>query len=273
MNVSFRFLLAAALTTGAGLALAPTAAAQRTDSTSTVKPQLNTAPPGTAPRPTSPPARPQDQAVPVPAPAPTNAPLPAQQPSSDSPSGLEFPAGKRASEQPKPLRKYFLYTNFGLGYSSFYGDGQFNASIAPALGIRLTEKLAVGPGISYSYTNVSYSDYNQQVNNYPPSVVANNVGLKVFAQYMVYKQFFAHAEYEVTRTNVRYTYQGQQYSFGQTLRTPLAGVGYRNEFSDRVALDIVGLYNFNSGLNPDGTSTSPYGQPEFRINLLVNLGK
>jgi len=271
MNALQRSLLTVFLA-GAGLLAAPTAFAQRTDST-TVKPQLNTTPPGTTPRPTPAPTAPTPrQQVPVPTPPPVDEPVPAR-PSTTSPSGLELPQRPGVAAPPPPLRKYFLYTNFGLGYTSFYGDGQFNASIAPALGIRLTEKLAVGPGISYSYTNISYSDYNQQVYGYPPSIVANNLGLKFFAQYIVYKQFFVHTEYEVTRTNIRYTYQGQPYEFNRTLKTPLAGVGYRNSFSDRVAADIVVLYNFNDGLNSDGSSTSPYGQPEIRLNLLINLGK
>jgi hypothetical protein len=261
---------------GAGLLAAPTAFAQRTDTTSTAKPQLNTAPPGTAPRPaptpTTPAPRQQEQQVPVPAPPPANEPIPSR-PSTSSPSGLELPQRPGVAAPPPPLRKYFLYTNFGLGYTSYYGDGQFNASIAPALGIRLTEKFSVGPGISYSYTNIQYSDYNQQVFNYPSKVISNNFGLKAFAQYMVYKQFFLHAEYEVTRTTAKFGLQGQGYEITRTLKTPLAGAGYRNSFSDRIAADIVVLYNFNDGVNNDGSSTSPYGQPEIRLNLLVNLGK
>ncbi|WP_022823052.1 hypothetical protein [Hymenobacter norwichensis] len=278
MNALHRSLFTVFLA-GAGFLAAPAAFAQRTDTTSTVKPQLNTAPPGTAPRPITPTPTPAPrQQVPVPAPPPVDEPVPTR-PSTNSPSGLELPQRPGVAAPPPPLRKYFLYTNLGLGYTSFYGDGQFNASIAPALGIRVTEKLAVGPGISYSYTNISYSDYNQQVYGYPSSVIANNLGLKAFAQYIVYKQFFLHAEYEVTRSNIKYRFQNQGqgqpqgFNIKRTLNTPLAGAGYRNEFSDRVAADIVVLYNFNDGLNPDGSSTSPYGQPEIRFNFLVNLGK
>ena len=265
--------LFAILLVGAGLLAAPAAVAQRTDSTSTVKPQLNTAPPGTAPRPVPAPSTPAPrQQVPVPVPPPADEPVPSR-PSTDSPSGLELPQRPGVAAPPPPLRKYFLYTNFGLGYSSYYGDGQFNASIAPALGIRISEKFAIGPGLSYSYTNSSYSDYSQQLYGYPPRITSNNVGLKVFAQYMVYKQFFLHAEYEVTRTNAKFTYQGQGYELNRTLKTPLGGAGYRSSFSDRIAADIVVLYNFNVGINNDGSSSSPYGQPEIRLNLLVNLGK
>lgn len=259
MNSSLRLLLAVALTTGTGLILAPAAHAQRTDSTSTVKPQLNTAPPGTAPRPATPAPRPKDQQVPVPAPAPTNAPVPAPQPSSDNPSGLNFPAGSRASEQPKPLRRYFLYSNFGLGFNSIYGLTQFNASVAPALGIRLTERLAVGPGISYAYSSYAFQGGG--------SIRTNSYGVKGFAQFMVYQQFFVHAEYEMTKAEVLFQdpSNGSLFPGKLTVRTPLAGAGYRQQFSDRFAGDIVLLYNFNDGIN------DIYGQPVIRFSFLYDL--
>jgi hypothetical protein len=276
MNSSLRLLLAVALTTGTGLILAPAARAQRTDSTSTVKPQLNTAPPGTAPRPATPAPRPQDQQVPVPAPAPANAPVPAQQPSPDNPSGLDFPAGSRASEQPKPLRRYFLYSNFGLGYSSNpYSGGQFSASISPSIGYRVNEKLSVGPGISYAYNNISFPQDYQAV-GLPSSINLNSIGVKAFLQYKLFDQFFFHAEYEVTKAQSYDIYQigAQQLEIvktNRTMRTPLAGAGYRNQISDRIAADIVLLYNFNDGYDAQGYPLSPYGQPVIRFSFLYDL--
>lgn len=256
MNALTRSLLTVALL-GAGFSLAPaTAHAQRTDSTSTVKPQLNTAPPGTAPRPSTPAPR---QNVPVPAPAPTTEPLPAQRPTPDNPSGLEFPAGSKASEQPKPLRRYFLYSNFGLSFSSVYGFSQFSVSAAPAIGYRLTERLAVGPGISYSYNSYSTSGPGN-------SIRTNSFGVKAFAQYIVFDQFFVHGEYEVTKAEVLFQdANGYLFPGKLTVRTPLAGVGYRQQFSDRAAADIVLLYNFNDGIN------DIYGQPVIRFSFLFDL--
>ncbi|TGE28703.1 hypothetical protein [Hymenobacter metallicola] len=257
--------------------LAPAARAQ-TDTTRTrpaQKPQLNTAPPGAAPaRPTQPAERP---AVPVPAPPPLDAPLP-KQTDPNSPSGLEFPAGSRASEQPKPLRRYFLYSNFGLGYSSNpYSGGQFSASISPAVGYRVTDKLAVGPGISYAYNNISFpSDYQQF--GLPRSLNLNSVGVKAFLQYIVYKEFFIHAEYEVTKAQSYYIeelsanpLQLRAVTVNRSMRTPLAGVGYRNQLGDRFAADIVVLYNFNDGYDIQGYPLSPYGQPVIRFSFLFDL--
>ncbi|MBD2716846.1 hypothetical protein KBK19_17515 [Microvirga sp. STR05] len=275
MNASSRFLCVAALSLG-GLALAPAAHAQRTDSTSTVKPQLNTAPPGTAPRPATPASRPQNQPVPVPAPAPVYEPMPVPQPSTDKPSGLDFPTGSRASEQPKPLRRYFLYSNFGLGYSSNpYDGGQFSASLSPSIGYRVTDKLALGPGISYAYNNISFPDVYQAA-GLPNSLGLHSVGIKGFLQYTLFDQFFLHAEYEVTKAESYNIYQtGPQQLIAiktkRTMNTPLAGAGYRSQLSDRAAADIVLLYNFNNGYDAQGYPLSPYGQPVIRFSFLFDL--
>ena len=276
---------------GATWCLAPTTArAQTTTDTTrtappTAKPQLNTGPPGApapapAPKPqlnTAPPgppaqpARPQQgqyevtrPAVPVAPPPPVNQPLPAPRPNQNSPSGLEFPAGSRASEQPKPLRRYFLYSNFGLGFSSIYGLTRFNISAAPALGYRVTDKFSIGPGISYSYSSLSF-----QGGGPGSSLRMNSLGVKGFAQYMVYGDFFLHGEYEVTRAEVPFQDQSGNIFVGKlTVKTPLAGAGYRQHFSDRIAADIVVLYNFNgNGLN------DIYGQPVIRFSFLYELGR
>ena len=261
---------------GAALFLAPAAALAQTDSTARpapAKPQLNTAPPA-APVPATPPPAQQKEyearpAVPVPAPPPVDAPLPQNTPNPNpsSPSGLEFPTGSRASEQPKPLRKYFLYANFGLGYNgnSYYGS-QFSASIAPAIGYRISERFAIGPGLSYAFNNYTLPD-QLRLPGSPSSYQTSNIGVKGFAQFIFYKDFFLHGEYEVTRAEVLFQDQNTgAISTGKvTVNTPLAGAGYRTRFSDRAAADIVVLYNFNDGLD------DIYGQPVIRFSFLFDL--
>ena len=231
------------------------------------KPQLNTTPPGA---PARPPRPSQGQyevtrpAVPVAPPPPVNQPRPAPRPNPNSPSGLEFPAGSRASEQPKPLRRYFLYSNFGLGFSSIYGLTRFNISAAPAIGYRVTDKFSIGPGISYAYSSISFQGGGPN-----SSLHMNSLGVKGFAQYMVYGDFFLHGEYEVTRAEVPFQDQNNRIFVGKlTVKTPLAGAGYRQHFSDRIAADIVVLYNFNgNGLD------DIYGQPVIRFSFLYELGR
>jgi hypothetical protein len=250
------------------------------------KPVLNTAPPGTTPaRPA--PARPAPDTTnvaptipvytpgqaPAPAPtAPTPAALPA--PSQDSPSGLELPGReqerKAAQQHAEQYTKLFVYSGFGLGYSSnYYSDGGiFNFSISPAIGYRLNDRLAIGPGISYAYVNYSFGKSI-------PSLNLNNIGVKVFGQFRVIDQFFVHAEYEVTKAELPLVDQYNNYVLvnnrivtgTRNVQSPLAGVGYRSQISNRAAADIVLLYNFQGGYN------SIYSNPVIRFNFLFNIGR
>jgi hypothetical protein len=244
------------LLTGAALLTAQMALAQE-------KPTLNTAPPGSAPAPVTPP--PVYQPAPVEPTAPV--PTPAAPPTPGSPSGLELPSTRDARQaggsSSETLQRMFLYANFGLGYSSSYPVSQFNASIAPALGYRFTKRFAAGPGITYSYLNYSLDDQYVFPNG-SSRVSSSNVGVKVFAQYIAYKEFFLHAEYEVTRAellNSDYT------KSRRTIASPLAGIGYRSQLGERAAADIVVLYNF------DDTLYSLYSNPVIRFSFLFNLGR
>ncbi|MGY3087260.1 hypothetical protein ACVWYF_000286 [Hymenobacter sp. UYAg731] len=260
------------LVAAAGL---PTFRAQAQD-----KPVLNTAPPApqpAQPRPVQPTPVPATAPEPAPTPEPTyNAPV---QTTPDAPSGLDFPnrkATKAGGAEDKPPTKKFLYTNFGLGYSSYDYLNRFNVSLAPAIGYRITDKFAVGPGISYAYSSYSiagnqgypYTPDGTLTSNGASSVSTSSLGFKAFAQYIVYKEFFIHAEYEVT--NAQLIFEGpSNYLFKQskTVTTPLGGVGYRSYLGENAALDVVALYNF------DNSIYSLYPGFNLRFSLLFNIGK
>jgi hypothetical protein len=213
---------------------------------------------------------------PTPAPAapqPTAAPEPQPdvRPTPDAPSGLDFPnrkATKAGGAEDQPPSKKFIYTNFGLGFSSYNQLSQFNISAAPALGYRLTNKFAIGPGISYAYSSYSVPDGYAITSAGASSISTSSLGLKVFAQYIVYKEFFLHGEYEVTNAELL----GED-GFGylakikRTVSTPLAGIGYRSYLGEKAAVDIVGLYNFDSSIY------SLYPGLVIRFSLLFNIGK
>ena len=249
----------------AGIAFLPARRAAAQD-----KPALNTAPPGpprTAPTaPTAP--RPA-------APAPVAAPEPTPAPSPNSPSGLELPGREQArkTEQAHADQntRFFIYTGFGLSYSSniYYDGGAFNVSASPALGYRINDRISVGPGISYAYTNQTFGTGN-------PTLSLNNIGVKAFAQIKVIDQFFVHGEYEVTKAelplvdaNNRYVVVNNKFLTGsRTVESPLAGVGYRSPLGNRAAADILLLYNFNDTFN-----NSIYRNPVIRFNFLFNVGR
>ena len=233
------------------------------------KPVLNTAPPGP---PAAPPRAPEPTRAPEPEPAPAPTyDAPAPQPTRDSPSGLQLPGRevkrREAQEKAESNTRYFIYSGFGLGYNSYAGYSQFNGSVSPALGIRLSDRLSVGPGLSYAYNNYGFSNRAGQT---VASISTSSVGVKVFGQYRVIDQFLVHAEFENTRAELL-EIDANGYLTGntvkRTIQTPLAGVGYRQQFSTRAAADILVLYNFQDDNN------SIYSNPVIRFNFLFNIGK
>lgn len=277
-------LLLLTMLSGASLGLAPSVWAQRTDSTRTTpasKPQLNTAPPGAQPVPRPAPAAqpaPEPQAEPAAEPTPPGVPAsraPAYDPA--RPSGMDLPQRPGVAAPEPPLRRLFIYSNFGLGYSGINGFGQFNANIGPALGYQLTERIAAGPGLTYAFNSISFPDFYRAA-GYPNSIQLHSLGVKVFAQVRIIDQFFLHGEYEVTRaqTYAERLVNAQQveiFKVSRTYQTPLAGVGYRQNIGERTAADIVVLYNFNDGFDAQGNQLSPYSQPVIRFNFLYRLGR
>ena len=267
------FLLLLLLVGAAGL---PVFRAQAQD-----KPVLNSAPAGPPPTPPRP-VEPTPDPVPVAAPEPSyNAPAP--QPTPNAPSGLNFPNRNLPQDGAAAIHtKKFLYTNLGLGFTSVNGISNFNASLAPAVGYRLTDKFAIGPGISYSYNNYSLSPkgyLNTYGYAYPtPSgnltasgsnnLSSSSLGVKVFAQYIVYNEFFIHAEYEVTNAQLA-GYDDHNYlsKINRTVTSPLAGIGYRSTIGNKAALDIVGLYNFGNSI------FSLYPGFNLRFSFLFDFGK
>lgn len=237
------------------------------------KPVLNTAPivvpappPVVTPAPTPTPVQPTTPTTPAPTTPPANN-LPT--PDVYSPSGFELPEReqkRKALEQhAEQYTKTFLYSGIGLGYSSFYGLSNFNFSISPAIGYRVSDRFSIGPGISYSYNY--YGQDNGRGGS--TSLSTSSFGVKGFAQLMVIDQFFVHAEYEVTRAELLAFDQNNYYvgKVTRSVRTPLLGAGYRSQISNRAAADIVLLYNFQDNYN------SIYPNPVIRFNFLFNLGR
>ncbi|GAA4386705.1 hypothetical protein [Hymenobacter koreensis] len=169
--------------------------------------------------------------------------------------------------------KYFIYGNFSLGLNgNRVGGTSYNVGASPALGYRITERIAVGPGIVYSHSGYSIPASNSNT-GVRQRISGNNYGLKAFAQVIVFKQFFVHAEYEVTRAQIIYEVLTSPTTLmierqEATVRTPLLGVGYRQSLGDRAAADIAVLYNFNNGLQ-----ANIYGQPVIRFSFLFDIGK
>lgn len=129
------------------------------------------------------------------------------------------------------------YFTGGSGSLSF-GDYTF-IQVAPILGYQITDRLAVGTGLSYIYVSDRYDD-------------ESILGGKLFAQAMIYNGFFAHGEYELL-------------DFKNNFPALLAGAGYRQYLGEKSALDLMLLLDLNQN------TRSYYTNPIFRTGFIFYL--
>ena len=253
------FITAALL--GSGLTLAGHRATAQTqvDSTGQGRPELNALPDVAAPLP--PLANPKQQRDNV---APdTNEPgtfqpaRPAQPAAVPAPAKRPVPANAGQQVQTTPVRvrsKWFVAGNPDIGFSSGNGVSYFNIGLATLLGYRITDRLAVGPGLTYQYSSISATGFSRKF---------SNVGARIFAQGLITDNIFIHAEHEILRAE---TLRVDLSTYRTTLNSTFAGIGYRQSFGGRTAFDIMALYNFNYSEN-----SFVYGQPEIRFNFLFDV--
>ena len=257
-------LLLSSAALAAALLLTGSRATAQVDSTGQTKPELNALPPDepialppgnikqqgqdatleatpAAPG-TFQPARP---AQPAAVPAPARRPVPTD-------------AGTPVIVKPERARsKWFVTGNTDLGFSGNNRYSVFNIGLSALIGYRITDRFAVGPGITYQHTSIKGPGFSDSY---------SNVGGRIFGQALITDNIFVHAEAEALRTAPIDRFGFLDLSRRITVNSQFAGLGYRQRMGERAALDIVVLYNFNSFEN-----RYLYGQPEIRFNLLFDL--
>jgi hypothetical protein len=270
----FSLLLSTIALSGSLMLMGERAVAQVTDSTNQSKPELNTLPPdrpsldGTPqlppagqpavrpPEPTPQPAAPAQPGTFQPArPAqPRGVPAPAPRP---VPQGIGTVKPAESVLPTPPPAKWYVTGNPDLGFSSSNGFSFFNVGLSAMFGYRFTDRFAAGPGLTYQYSSIN-------------GIGFSNFGGRLFGQAKLTDKFFVHLEHESLRAEVPYITISGQTATLTTERTIVnsnfGGVGYRQQFSNRAALDILVLYNFSHNEN-----YFLYGQPEFRFNFLFDL--
>lgn len=161
---------------------------------------------------------------------------------------------QKVEEEPKPtlLQKLFVGGSGDLGFQSnpYYGNF-FNIGLSPIIGYKLTKNFAVGPGFIYQFYNIGGNKFH-------------DYGYKIFAQYLIYKGILAHAEHEVR--NTQYEPGSITSNNRYTLRTTLAGGGYRQMASDRFGFDIYVLFPVITSAD-NAVSSSPVIRGGFIYHL------
>ncbi|MEO6882401.1 MAG: hypothetical protein ABI199_00100 [Bacteroidia bacterium] len=154
----------------------------------------------------------------------------------------------RPTPQPKPDFWSHTYTggNFGLQFGT-----ETLVDISPLFGYRVSDQFAVGVGITYEYYHYQDSYYN---------FVSSVYGGRAFAEYFLFDNIFAHAEYEVLNIPT-YDYFNDRIN----LNSVLVGGGYSQPFGNNSSYVIMILFDVNQSPN------SIYINPIFRAGFTIGL--
>lgn len=117
-----------------------------------------------------------------------------------------------------------IFTGGNLGLQ--FGSITF-IDISPLVGYRINQDLSAGLGLTYRFFRDAKTDFSSSI-----------YGARVFARYTIWRNIFAHGEYEVL--NGEWT-RGQR---GLT-ENALVGAGYYSAITDKIGLNLMVLWNFN----------------------------
>ncbi len=81
----------------------------------------------------------------------------------------------------------------GLNFGGGGNSSQFNFSISPMVGYKLTDKFSVGPRAELDYVHARFATSNTTSDKYN----IFNYAIGGFARYKVFNPFFIHAEYQI----------------------------------------------------------------------------
>jgi len=137
--------------------------------------------------------------------------------------------------------------NFGLSFGTITA-----IDISPLVVYRVSDKIQVGPGLTYIYYNYKQGRYNYTTTQF---------GGRFFGRYFILPDVFAHAEIEALNIGV----QNADYRGRFTQVYPLLGGGYKQAFGNNGGVFVTALYNLNYQ-----TNKSAYNSPFIlRIGFLL----
>lgn len=133
--------------------------------------------------------------------------------------------GQIGLQNKEPIGDRFFYGgNFGLMFGTIT-----YVELSPLIGYRITDKLSVGPGVSYIYLQDNRFDLS-----------TNIYGGRLFARYNITDYLFGHGEYEVLNRESPYSLDGRV-----NVTSIFIGGGYRQRLGANSFLSIMGLWNLN----------------------------
>jgi hypothetical protein len=137
---------------------------------------------------------------------------------------------------------------FGLGIGAVT-----NISVSPIIGYRFTDKFTAGIGLGYQYIRAKEGavvyDPSTAEQIYKP-VTATCYFPSVWARYTIWRNIFAHAEYQHNFLTIKDYYNDFSNNSAIVKRTSTVneptlwlGAGIKQPISERVSFVIIGLYD------------------------------
>ena len=145
------------------------------------------------------------------------------------------------------MDKFFTGGNIG-----FQIGNPTMIDVSPLLGYKITKHTSIGIGASYLYYHFHEVTYNADY-------ISNTYGGRFFAEQTIWRDLFAHGEYEVL--NGEWGYGTERYN----ITSVLLGAGYRQLIAGSSSFSIIILWNFNN------TYDSPYTNPIIRCGVIIGL--
>lgn len=143
---------------------------------------------------------------------------------------------------------------FGGGFGVQFGTVT-NVQLSPLVGVRITPKFMTGIGASYIFLKDTRVDYQTSI-----------YGGSVFARHVIFRNIFAHAEFESLNFE---TYSISQTTSGkfridegrQWVDSYYVGLGITQMLGERAAANFMILWNLNE------SQYSPYDNPLIRLDF------
>lgn len=150
----------------------------------------------------------------------------------------------KQTPEPDFWSQTFTGGNFGLQFGS-----ETMVDISPLFGYKITDQFSIGVGGTYDYYHYQLPPYD---------FVSSVYGGRVFAEYTIFDNIFAHVEYE--ELNVP---QIDYFSNRATVNSVLVGAGYAQPIGENSSYNIMLLF--------DTQPSTIYVNPIFRIGFVFGL--
>lgn len=157
------------------------------------------------------------------------------------------------TRQQRTEESFFDRTYFGGSLGASFGTYTY-VEIAPTMTYMVTDKLHTGVGVTYMY----FSD-----KSYVPKIDENIWGGSLFGRYFVWRDLFAHVEYQYLYRQVYDFYLNEEVK--ANINNILLGGGYRQMLGERSFATILVLFNVNDSMY------NPYSNPVIQIGFGVGF--